>query len=233
MDGAPGRYWRLTLPIRFYAGLVESVKVALFAVLGLLYTAAVLLLEMFIMPRYVYQPLRLMLEADRATRRGDREGEQIDAGFIPGDEIGEIMRSRNETVAELRRREDQLGEALTTLERAKHNLEAQDRLVSLGILSASVAHEMNTPLAVLHGSIEKLLETAKDPGTCKRLERMLRVSERLRKISEGLLDFARVRKAEMGPVSVRQLITAPGTWWRSTRSRAMYVSPTWPAKRIL
>jgi signal transduction histidine kinase len=206
VDGAPGRYWRLTLPLRFYAGLVESAKIAVFAVLGLLYLGAVLLLELIIMPRYVYQPLRLMLEADRATRQGDRQGEQIANSFIPGDEIGEIMRSRNQTVAELRKREDELEQALTTLEAAKHNLEAQDRLVSLGILSASVAHEMNTPLSVLHGSIEKLLETTPDASTRSRLERMQRVSERLRKISEGLLDFARVRKAELEPVKVKQLI---------------------------
>lgn len=206
VDGAPGRYWRLTLPLRFYAGLVESAKLALFAVLGLLYTAAVLLLELIIMPRYVYQPLRLMLRADQATRAGDRAGEQIGTDYIPGDEIGEIMLSRNQTVAELRKREDELEHALETLEAAKRNLEAQDRLVSLGILSASVAHEMNTPLAVLHGSIEKLLETTEEASTRSRLERMLRVSERLRKISLGLLDFARVRQAEMRAVPIRQLI---------------------------
>ena len=62
------------------------------------------------------------------------------------------MRSRNETVAALRRQEDELATAL-------RRLEEQDRLVSLGLLSASVAHELNTPLAVLNGSIEKLIET--------------------------------------------------------------------------
>jgi signal transduction histidine kinase len=65
---------------------------------------------------------------------------------------------------------------------------------------------MNTPLAVLRGSIEKMLETASDSGTRARLERMQRVSERLSKISEGLLDFARVRKAQFEPVPVKQLI---------------------------
>lgn len=206
VDGAPGRYWRLTLPLRFYDSLMESVKLALFGVLAVLYIAAVLLLELFIMPRYVYQPLHLMLAADTATRHGDRQKEQIDSAYIPGDEIGEIMQSRNDTVAELRRQEDELERALRTLEAAKHSLEAQDRLVSLGILSASVAHEMNTPLAVLHGSVEKLLETTSDPATRARLNRMIRVTQRLRKISEGLLDFARVRKAESGSVLVRPLI---------------------------
>lgn len=193
------RYYRLTLPVRFYEGVVAGVQMALFAALGVLYVLAVLVLELFIMPRYVYQPLRLLLEADAATRRGDRRAEIIGEAFIPGDEIGMILRSHNDTVRALRRREDEL-------EHAKRNLEAQDRLVSLGMLSASVAHEMNTPLAVLHGSIEKLLEKSCDEAMRSRLERMKRVTDRLRRISASLLDFARLRRETMEPLELRPLL---------------------------
>ncbi|MGJ5819273.1 sensor histidine kinase [Paludibaculum fermentans] len=193
------RYYRLTLPLSFYSGMVASVAVGAFAVLGIIYILAVLVLELVIMPRYVYQPLRLLLEADRATREGDREAEIIDESFIPGDEIGQILQSHNVTVRELRKHEDDL-------EHAKRTLEAQDRLVSLGMLSASVAHEMNTPLAVLHGSVEKLIETVDDPAAQARLARMVRVTQRLRRISESLLDFARQRRQEMGPVELRPAI---------------------------
>ncbi len=173
--------------------------VTLVVVLGVVYVLAVLLLELVILPVYVYGRIRLLLDADEATRRGDHARELIDERVILGDEIGQIMRSRNQTVAELRRHEEEL-------ERKNQALESQDRLVSLGLLSTSVAHEMNTPLAVLHGSIEKLIETVKEPHAQERLQRMLRVAERLRKISEGLIDFARLRTPEMGPVAVRPLI---------------------------
>jgi signal transduction histidine kinase len=116
-----------------------------------------------------------------------------------GDEIGQIMRSRNATIVELRKHEDDLEEAL-------RRLEAQDRLVSLGLLSASVAHELNTPLTVLQGSVEKLCETVKDAAAQERLARMLRVTLRLRKISETLVDFATVRKQQMEDVALRPLI---------------------------
>lgn len=193
------RFYRLTLPVRFYESVVAGVQMALFAALGVLYVLAVLVLELFILPRYVYQPLRLLLEADAATRRGDRQAEMIGEQFIPGDEIGMILRSHNDTVRALRRREDEL-------EQARRNLEAQDRLVSLGMLSASVAHEMNTPLAVLHGSIEKLLEKSCDEAMRARLERMKRVTDRLRRISASLLDFARLRREAMEPLRLRPLI---------------------------
>lgn len=198
-DPRTGLYRRLTLPNHIYDSVLRQARLSLFVVLAIVYVLAVAMLEFVIMPRYVYQPIRVMLDADQATRQGDRDHELIDPSFIPGDEIGQIMQSRNETVKELRRQEDDLAQALA-------RLEAQDRLASLGMLSASVAHEMNTPLAVLHGSIEKLLETTEDPHTRERLERMLRVTRRLRKISEGLVDFARVRKDTMGPVPLRTLV---------------------------
>jgi signal transduction histidine kinase len=198
-DPRTGIYRRITLPNTVYDAVVQRAKTTLFIVLGMIYALAVIVLEVLIMPRYVYQPLRLMLDADRATHTGDRQNELIPDDLIPRDEIGQIMRSRNATVTELRHHEDELAAALS-------HLEAQDRLASLGLLSASVAHEMNTPLAVLHGSVEKLIETVAESHAQDRLQRMLRVTGRLRKLSESLVDFARVRKREMEHVALRPLM---------------------------
>ena len=207
------RFYRITLPTAFYSESLLSVKKVVLSVLAVIYILAVLFLESVILPGYVYRPIRVMLDADAASQAGDRAQEIVAEELIPGDEIGQIMLSRNDTVRELRAREDDLEHAAKDLqiknemlETAKRSLEAQDRLVSLGMLSASVAHEMNTPLAVLHGSIEKLLETTSDSHAQSRLVRMRRVTERLGQISAGLLDFARVRRPEQGPVEVRPLI---------------------------
>ncbi len=194
-----GRPVNLALPERSYEQELRRAKLTLFLVLGSIYVLAVLLLELVIMPEYVYSPLRRMLEADAATQAGNRERELIPDSEILDDEIGYIMRSRNETVESLRRHEDELARAL-------RRLEEQDRLVSLGLLSASVAHELNTPLAVLNGSIEQLIETSTDAQTLNRLARMQRVTQRLRRISESLVDFARVRTQNMEPLALRALI---------------------------
>ena len=194
-----GNYKRVTLTGDFYSRALHRAKVMLFVTLGAVYVLSIIVLEFIIMPQYVYQPLTLMLKADEATQCDDRKNEMIDDQFILDDEIGQIMRSRNQTVAQLRQQEDHLESAL-------QKLEEQDRLVSLGLLSTSVAHELNTPLAVLQGSIEKLLETDLDSHAYERVNRMLRVTQRLRKISEGLVDFARVRKQENETVNVRSII---------------------------
>ncbi len=182
-----------------YRELPPRAQTSLILVLGAIYILAVLLLETTIMPLYVYRPLQAMLDAERATQDGDREHELIDETEIPGDEIGHIMRSRNASIRKLRQHEEDLEQAL-------QKLEAQDRLVSLGLMSASIAHELNTPVAVLQGSIEQLTEKTTDPVALDRLARMLRVAQRIRKISESLVDFARVRTEQMEPVAMHPLL---------------------------
>ncbi len=190
---------QVTLTQQSYEDTLFRARVTLFLILGGIYGLAVLSLEAVIIPIYVYRPLRRMLTADSATQAGDRAGEIIPAEEIMTDEIGQIMRSRNAAVAALRRQEDELAAAL-------RRLEEQDRLVSLGLLSASVAHELNTPLSVLAGSIEKLIETTRDPHALERLERMQRVTHRLRRISESLVDFSKVRTTHMESTAIRPLI---------------------------
>lgn len=201
-----GIYRKIRMPNEYYQKALNLIRTALFVVLGVIYILAVLLLELIIMPLYVYRPLRAMLNADYSVMTGDRRSEIIPANYIPGDEIGQIMLSRNSTVEQLRAREEELEAALTRLENAKQNLAEQNRLASLGMLSAGVAHELNTPLAVLQGSIEKLLETVSNPNAQQRLLRMQRVATRLRSISEGLLDFARVRKQRLETVALRPVV---------------------------
>ncbi len=142
---------------------------ALLAVYGLVAVA----LEVFVLPQNVYDPIRRMLAADDAVQRGEKTAEIIPDELIPADELGEIMRSRNDSIAKLRTQEKLLADALKQLEvvandlrRKNHLLEAAqrnladaDRLASLGMMSAGIAHELNTPLAVLKGLVETLNAT--------------------------------------------------------------------------
>ena len=219
-DPAADTYARLTISSEFYENAIHRAKIVLLTVLASLYVLAVLLLETVIMPRYVYRPIRVTLEADSAVLENQRAREIIDQTEILGDEIGDIMRSRNATVMNLREKEASLERTLARLEElaadlrkknrmleeAKTRMAAQDRLASIGLLSASVAHELNTPLSVLGGSIEKMLETVDDPTARRRLARMQRVAARLRQISTGLLNFSRPSDEAMEAVELAPVI---------------------------
>jgi signal transduction histidine kinase len=200
--------------------VVRYAEWTLAAVLFVVYVLAVAALEFLVMPRYVYSPILAIMHADEASRRGIVDEEMVPEKEIPGDEIGQIMRSRNATVAQLRENETELVQTLARfedvnqdltrknhlLEAAKRTISDQDRLASLGLLIAGVAHEINTPLAVLHGSVEKLMETVPDAHAQDRLERMLRVTKRLQKMSISLLDFARSRPLDVEPVELRSVV---------------------------
>jgi signal transduction histidine kinase len=219
-DAGSGLYRSIQLPDDPYRSLVMRSKITLFFTMGILYVIAVLILEFAVMRLFIYQPIATLLAVDEATRRGDTKHELVRESQIPADELGQVMRSRNATITKLRAREDDLHRTLKKLEEvaadlrqknhlletAKQNIVDQDRLASIGLLSASVAHELNTPLAVLHGSIEKMLEQTKDPTTRERLERMQRVTERLKNMGADLLDFARERSPMVEPVAVQTVI---------------------------
>lgn len=202
------------------------------SVLGI-YALIVLILEIFVLPRHVYGPIRAMLVADEATQRNDRQGELIPLREIPGDELGQIMTSRNRTVMAMRAGETRLNEALlevervasdlheknTLIEAAQRNLADADRLASLGVLSAGLAHEINTPLAVVKGLAEKLAASSTASLSVPEAQLLVRVVGRLERLSESLLDFARVRPGSLRikPVLVEPLIEEAWTLVRLDR----------------
>ncbi len=204
----------------FYGPLLQRIRFNVLLALAVTYCLGVLALEGLVMRFYIYRPLRILLGADEASRRGDTAGELIDESVILGDELGRLMSSRNATVHQLRQHERELEQALRRieetaadlrqknrlLETAKRNIADQDRLASLGLLAASLAHEINTPLAVLLGTVEKLAEAERDPATQERLQRILRVARRLQRITESMLDFARVRTDRFEPVGLSAIV---------------------------
>ncbi len=210
---------------------VWKLYILLTATLLGVYFLIAITLELFVLPRQVYRPIRRLLDADSAVQGGDRERELIPAGEIPEDELGEIMRSRNESIIKLRRQEKALAHALDQLEvvavemkrknhlleTAKRNLADQDRLASLGMMSAGIAHELNTPLAVLKGQVERLSEAPEGGVSPEQAALMLRVVKRLERLSESLLDFARVRPPNREPVELRSLVEDAWTLVRLDR----------------
>ncbi|HYO60032.1 two-component system sensor histidine kinase NtrB [Archangium sp.] len=81
---------------------------------------------------------------------------------------------------------------LTELRRIEEDLKRADRLAALGTLAAQLAHEIRNPLAAMRGSAQLLvLEPGADPSSAKLVEILLRESDRLSKLVEDFLRFAR------------------------------------------
>jgi PAS domain S-box-containing protein len=75
-------------------------------------------------------------------------------------------------------------------------LRKMERVAELGTLASGMAHEIGTPMNVILGRAELLMRKAKDESTRRGLETIVTQVERITKIMNQLLSFARKRPSE-------------------------------------
>ena len=82
-----------------------------------------------------------------------------------------------------------------------------DRVSSIGLLAAGVAHEVNTPLAVISTYAQMLAkQVADDEQKSKLLEKISKQTFRASEIVNSLLNFSRTSTTEFGEVSINRVI---------------------------
>jgi two-component system, NtrC family, sensor kinase len=89
----------------------------------------------------------------------------------------------------------------------EEQLQISEKMASLGLLAAGVAHEVNTPLTGISSFTQMLLQQSspEDPST-KVLEKIERQTFRAAKIVNGLLNLARPAQVDSGPCDVNAVI---------------------------
>lgn len=102
--------------------------------------------------------------------------------------------------AKVRQRTEELGAMQTRVAQS-------ERLASLGMLAAGVAHEINNPLGAILALTALTLEDipAHDPNR-ENLEEVVKQSERCRGIVKGLLDFSRQSKVSTELIDLNQIL---------------------------
>ncbi|HTI39318.1 MAG TPA: ATP-binding protein [Vicinamibacterales bacterium] len=98
-------------------------------------------------------------------------------------------------------------EDISTRVQLEEQLQISEKMASIGLLAAGVAHEVNTPLTGISSFTQMLLEGAEpdDPKT-KVLEKIERQTFRAAKIVNGLLNLARPAQVESGPCDINAVI---------------------------
>jgi two-component system, NtrC family, sensor kinase len=87
-------------------------------------------------------------------------------------------------------------------------LSQADKLSSIGLLAAGVAHEVNTPLAVISSYTQMLAKQLQgDPQKSGLLEKITRQTFRASEIVNNLLNFSRTSGTEFADVDVNKIIT--------------------------
>ncbi|HEV8344776.1 MAG TPA: MEDS domain-containing protein [Candidatus Binatia bacterium] len=122
----------------------------------------------------------------------DRRGRIIGASKVARD-----ITAQKEAEEKLRRQAEELEQQLI----------ASGRLVSLGQITASMAHEFNNPLGIIMGFTQDLLgETKPSSSNYQALKIIDEEAKRCQKIIRDLLDYARPKSADFCRTDIRQLV---------------------------
>lgn len=145
---------------------------------------------------YVTRPLATVLDGISHVRAGDFRSP---VPLAHHDEIGALVDQFNamvDTLAEARQRIDQETEARLRLERG---LQGIDKMVTIGQLSAGLAHEIGSPLQVLSARASALATRSADPETRRQAEILVEQTARITRIVDQLLSFGRRRPPVIAP----------------------------------
>ena len=119
-------------------------------------------------------------------------------------EIGLLNRGLELKVQE---RTAQLSDKNRLLLQTQADLARAEKLADLGIVAAGVAHEINTPLAIIRGNTE-VLEMCLPPGHANReeVEIISQQTERMAKIVGNLLLFARQKSPDRREFGIHEIL---------------------------
>ena len=114
-------------------------------------------------------------------------------------------------LTERKRVEEVLRESEAKLRRQAQELEQQliasGRLVSLGVITASMAHEFNNPLGIVMGFTQQLLSEI-EPNTPNHqaLKIIDEETKRCQRIIQELSQYSRPKNADLCPTDIKQAI---------------------------
>jgi PAS domain S-box-containing protein len=202
----------------FSENIVESLNVGVLAVdlEGMVEAWNSRMEQVFGVPRdaAVGQPLGSLLPADLASEIASRDDQEQITGIykhrlqsqgrllILNVSITPLVGKSGERIGRLLLFDD-----VTQRERMEEQMSQTEKLTSLGLLAAGVAHEVNTPLAVISNYIQMLAKQMPDGDPRHSIiEKIVKQTFRASEIVNNLLSFSRTGAGELADVDLNRVV---------------------------
>jgi signal transduction histidine kinase len=128
---------------------------------------------------------------------------------------------RAQLYREAQERAEELAEAIEDLKAAEQELLRNERLATIGHVTAAVAHEIRNPLSTIGGFARSIV---RDPEEFERNQRNAQIIidevDRLEELLRGLLDFSRPERMRLEPMALQPVIASVLEWTENERSRS-------------
>ena len=203
-----------------YTQMQKDINATLFAVL--LVTSLIGIGVSWFIGTLLARPIRELEKLAHRVALGERD---LQMELQPTDEVGDLANAFNQMTRALTRQEAEIGLLHRGLElkvqertaelsdknsqllQTQADLARAEKLADLGIVAAGVAHEINTPLAIIRGNTE-VLEMCLPPGHANReeVEIISQQTERMAKIVGNLLTFARQKSLDRRQVVIHEIL---------------------------
>jgi two-component system, NtrC family, sensor kinase len=192
------------------AGEVRAQYRALIAAnaIATLLATALLALFMRLFYRWVFQPMRQLIQGSRQVAAGDFN---YRIRLVSQDEMAELAESMNEMTARFQEIRDDLDRQVQIRTR---EVVRSEQLASVGFLAAGVAHEINNPLASiamcaesLEGRLAELDSLGEQHSVMQHYLQMIQSEAfRCKGITEKLLDFSRLGEVKHQNADLGELV---------------------------
>ena len=181
------------LILRSFEGASRRIA-SLYSNIVLLWVMAVSagLLLTYLLARQIVEPVK---QLDRAAAEVARQNYAIEVEVTSEDEMGRLARTFNTMCASIRS--------------AREDLIRQERISTIGRLSASIVHDLRNPLAAIYGGSEMLVDRELAPGHVKRLAgNIYQASRRIQELLQDLLDVSRGKSRAAELCRLREVAAA-------------------------
>ncbi len=146
----------------------------------------------YLLARRIVEPVK---QLDRAAAEVARQNYAIEVEAHGEDELGRLARTFNAMCASIRQ--------------AREDLIHQERISTIGRLSASIVHDLRNPLAAIYGGAEMLVDRELPQGHVKRLAgNIYQASRRIQELLQDLLNVSRGKSRQPELCRLREVASA-------------------------